>query len=58
MNLTDQKLGEILKQIIDTYGAKGSITTNTLCDIMEKYETTPPRWTTSINRLPRQAFRL
>ncbi len=41
MNLTDQKLSEILKQIIDTYSLKGSITTNTLCDIMEKYETTP-----------------
>lgn len=41
MNLTEQKLAEILKHIIDTYGAKGSITTNTLCDIMEKYETTP-----------------
>ncbi len=41
MNLSDQKLYEILKQIIDTYGAKGSITTNSLCDIMEKYETTP-----------------
>ncbi len=41
MNLSDQKLYEILKQIIDTHGAKGSITTNSLCDIMEKYETTP-----------------
>ena len=41
MNLSEQKLAEILKGIIDTYGAKGSISTNTLCDIMEKYETTP-----------------
>lgn len=41
MNLTDQKLNEILKQIIDSFAQKGSITTNTLCDIMEKYETTP-----------------
>ncbi len=41
MNLSEQKLNEILKQIIDTYGSKGSITTNSLCDIMEKYETTP-----------------
>ena len=41
MSLSEQKLGDILKQIIDTYGAKGSITTNALCDIMEKYETTP-----------------
>ena len=28
MSLSDQKLNEILKQIIDTYGIKGSITTN------------------------------
>ena len=41
MNLTDQKLNEILKQIIESYAQKGSITTNSLCDIMEKYETTP-----------------
>ena len=41
MNLSDQKLNEVLKQIVDSYGAKGSITTNSLCDIMEKYETTP-----------------
>ena len=41
MSLSEQKLNEILKQIIDTYGLKGSITTNSLCDIMEKYETTP-----------------
>ena len=41
MNLSEQKLGEILKNIIETYSSKGSITTNSLCDIMEKYETTP-----------------
>jgi len=41
MNLSEQKLNEILKQIIDAYSAKGSITTNALCDILEKYETTP-----------------
>ena len=41
MNLSDQKLNEVLKQIIDAYSAKGSISTNSLCDIMEKYETTP-----------------
>lgn len=41
MNLTEQKLNELLKQIIDNYSPKGAITTNALCDIMEKYETTP-----------------
>ncbi len=41
MTLSEQKLNEILKQIIADYSAKGSITTNSLCDIMEKYQTTP-----------------
>ena len=41
MNLTEQKLNEILKQIIDGYSYKGAISTNTLCDMLEKYETTP-----------------
>lgn len=41
MNISDQKLNEILKQIIDTYQYKGAITTNALCDVLEKYETTP-----------------
>lgn len=41
MNLTEQKLNEILKQIIDNYSYKGAITTNALCDVLEKYETTP-----------------
>ena len=41
MSLSDQKLNDILKKIIDEYSAKGAITTNSLCDIMEKYDTTP-----------------
>lgn len=41
MSLSEQKLNDITKQIIDNYGTKGSITTNSLCDIIEKYETTP-----------------
>ena len=35
MSLSDQKLNDIVKKIIDDYGPKGSITTNNLCDIME-----------------------
>ena len=30
MSLSEQKLNDILKQIIDNYGSKGSITTNAL----------------------------
>ncbi len=41
MNLSEQKLNEILKQIIDSYSYKGAITTDAICDVLEKYETTP-----------------
>ena len=41
MNITEQKLNEILAGIINGYGKKGSITTNQLCDIMEKFDTDP-----------------
>ena len=41
MNISEQKLNEILTGIINNYGKKGSITTNQLCDIMEKFDTTP-----------------
>ena len=41
MNISEQKLNEILTGIIGKFGKKGSITTNELCDIMEKYDTDP-----------------
>ena len=39
MNISEQKLNEIIAGIISNYGKKGSISTNALCDIMEKYDT-------------------
>ena len=41
MNVSEQKLNEILAGIINNYGKKGSISTNALCDVMEKYDTSP-----------------
>ena len=41
MNISEQKLNEILAGIINGYGKKGSITTNQHCDIMEKFDTDP-----------------
>ena len=38
MNISEQKLNEILAGIIDGYAKKGSISTNALCDILEKYD--------------------
>ncbi|MBQ9714016.1 MAG: RNA polymerase sigma factor RpoD [Clostridia bacterium] len=39
MNISEQKLNEIITGIISNYGKKGSISTNALCDIVEKYDT-------------------
>ena len=39
--ISEQKLNEILGGIINNYKMKGSISTNALCDIMEKYDTNP-----------------
>ena len=39
MNITEQELNKIVGGIISNYQKKGSISTNALCDIMEKYDT-------------------
>ena len=39
MNISEQKLNELVAGIINNYGKKGSISTNALCDIVEKYDT-------------------
>ena len=39
MTISEQKLNEIIEGIVNNYGKKGSISTNALCDIMEKYDT-------------------
>ena len=39
MNITEQELNKIVSGIINSYQKKGSISTNALCDIMEKYDT-------------------
>ena len=38
MNISDQQLTEIIEGIIGNYGKKGSITTNQLIDVLEKYD--------------------
>ena len=39
MNESEQKVNELLTGIVNAYKMKGSISTNALCDIMEKYDT-------------------
>ena len=38
MNISEQKLNELIAGIINNYGKKGSISTNALCDILEKHD--------------------
>ncbi|MBE5744708.1 MAG: RNA polymerase sigma factor RpoD [Clostridiales bacterium] len=39
--MSEQQLSELLENIIVTYGKKGNITTNQLCDITEKHDVNP-----------------
>ena len=41
MNVTEQKLNELIESISSDYKMKGSISTNALCDILEKYDLSP-----------------
>ena len=38
MNVSEQKLSELIEGIVKEYGKKGCISNNTFCDIMEKYD--------------------
>ena len=38
MNITEQQINELLAGIVNNYGKKGSISTNALCDVLEKFD--------------------
>jgi len=40
-NISEQQLNDILAELIEGYGKKGSITTNQLCDRLEKFDADP-----------------
>ena len=58
MVITDQKLNELVEGIVNTYGKKGSITTNQLCDIMEKFDTTPAQMDFVYKALPESGVQI
>ena len=58
MVITDQKLNELVEGIVNTYGKKGSITTNQLCDIMEKFDTTPTQMDFVYKTLPESGVQI
>ena len=41
MNITEQKLSEIIATLVSGYKMRGSISTNALCDALEKFDMTP-----------------
>ncbi len=52
MNLTDQQLNELIDGIGSAYKMKGSISTNALCDFLEKYDLNPMQIDTVYKTLP------
>ena len=43
MNVTEQQLNDLIGALASAYKMKGSISTNALCDALEKYDLTPPQ---------------
>ena len=41
MNVTEEKLNDLINEIASDYKMKGSISTNALCDVLEKYDLSP-----------------
>ncbi len=52
MNLTDQQLTELIDSIASAYKMKGSISTNALCDMLEKYDLNPVQIDSVYKTLP------
>lgn len=52
MNLTDQQLSELIDSIGSAYKMKGSISTNALCDVLEKYDLSPAQIDSVYKMLP------
>ena len=52
MTVTEQKLEELIEGIASGYKMKGSISTNALCDALEKYELTPQQMELVYKALP------
>ena len=52
MNVTEEKLNELIGNIASDYKMKGSISTNALCDILEKYDLSPQQIESVYKNLP------
>ena len=56
MNVTDEKLGELIEGIASGYKMKGSISTNALCDALEKYDLSPQQIEQVYKTLPERGI--
>ena len=52
MNVMEEKLNELIGNIASDYKMKGSISTNALCDILEKYDLSPQQIESVYKNLP------
>ncbi len=52
MTVDDKKLEEIIGNMVQDYKMKGSISTNALCDALEKYELSPQQMETVYKEIP------
>ncbi len=58
MTVNEQKLNEIIEGIASNYKMKGSISTNALCDLLEKYDLTPAQIETVYKTLPESGIQI
>ena len=58
MNVTEQQLGEIIGSIADEYKMKGSISTNALCDALERFELNPAQIELVYKSLPEMGIEI
>jgi len=58
MQVTEQKLNEIIESIATNYKMKGSISTNSLCDLLEKYDLAPNQIEQIYKSLPEMGIQI
>lgn len=58
MIITEQKLNELIEAIAAQYKMKGSISTNALCDALEKYDLTPQQMEEVYKTLPEKGIQI
>ena len=58
MNISEQKLNELIEGIAANYKMKGSISTNALCDLLEKYDLNPTQIEVIYKALPEMGIQI